>query len=477
MKKTIYFVAGSQGLYGKETLERVDKDSAEIASFLSGGIAAAEIKYYGVATDSGQILKMAREANFDGDCIGVIVWCHTFSPAKMWIKGLKTLQKPMLHLHTQYNEKLPYDTIDMDFMNLNQAAHGDREFGFICARLGLNNAVVTGYYRHKRVVGEIARWAGAAAAYDYSFNLKVARFGDNMREVAVTEGNKVSAQIQFGWEVNTYGTGALVEEIAKVTDNDAECLLKEYSRLYTFKTGDTAAVAEQAKYEIAMKRFFAERGVGAFTNTFEDLYGMKQLPGLATQRLMAEGIGFGAEGDWKTACLGAVMMKMAEGVGRCAESGGTGKAAGATGFMEDYTYDLTEGGELVLGAHMLEVPLAFAATKPAVEVHPLGIGGKEPPARLVFDGVCGKGIAVSLVDMGGRFKLSAANIELVPQPKAMPRLPVARVMWKILPDHASGVSRWIREGGAHHTVVSTALSAADMKTLADLWKIDCIVIG
>jgi L-arabinose isomerase len=463
MKKTVYFAVGSQDLYGEETLKAVDKDGADIASFLARETAAG-IRYYGTVKNSGQIFKMAKDANYDDACIGVIVWCHTFSPAKMWIKGLKTLQKPMLHLHTQYNEKLPYDTIDMDFMNLNQAAHGDREFGYICVRLGLGNAVVTGYYKHKRVTDEIARWVSAAAAHDYSNNLKAVRFGDNMREVAVTEGSKVSAQIQFGWEVNTYGVGSLVEEIQKVTDGEADALVREYAGLYAMKTDNVAAVKEQAKYEIAIGGFLKRKGAGAFTNTFEDLYGMKQLPGLATQRLMADGIGFGAEGDWKTACLGAVMMKMAAG------------RPGATGFMEDYTYDLTEGSELVLGAHMLEVPLSFAATKPAIEVHPLGIGGKEPPARLVFDGVQGKGIAVSLVDMGARFKLIVANIELVKQPKAMPNLPVARVMWKLLPDHAEGASRWIREGGAHHTVVSTALSAADMRVLANLWGINCVVI-
>ena len=466
MKKTIYFAVGSQDLYGAETLKQVDKNGAEIASFLNAqtGMPAA-VKYYGTVKNSGQIFKLAQDVNYQNDCVGIIVWCHTFSPAKMWIRGLKALQKPMLHLHTQYNEKLPYDTIDMDFMNLNQAAHGDREFGHICARLKLNNAVVAGYYKHGRVINEISAWASAAIAYDFSNNLKVARFGDNMREVAVTEGDKVSAQIQFGWEVNTYGVGGLAEQIAKVTDKEADALVGEYKKLYAFKTDNLAAVKEQAKYEIAMKRIFIEKGIGAFTNTFEDLYGMKQLPGLATQRLMSQGIGFGAEGDWKTAALGAVMMRMSEG------------RKGATGFMEDYTYDLTEGNELVLGAHMLEVPLSFAATKPSVEVHPLGIGGKEPPARLVFDGVQGKGIAVSLVDMGGSFKLIVADIELIKQPKPMPNLPVARVMWKILPNHAEGASRWIKEGGAHHTVVSTALTACDMKTLADMWGVECAVIG
>ena len=465
MKKTVYFVTGSQGLYGAETLKQVDVNSAEIAAYLDGQKGAVNIKYYGTVKSPDEIYKMAKEANYDGDCVGIIVWCHTFSPAKMWIRGLKTLQKPMLHLHTQYNERLPYKAIDMDFMNLNQAAHGDREFGFICARLNLNNEVAVGYYKNPKVVKQIFDWAAAAAAYDFSQGLKVARFGDNMREVAVTEGNKVSAQIAFGWEINTYAVGLLVGEIDKVTEKETDALMKEYASAYTMKTKDVAAVREQAKYEIAFGKFFKEKSVGAFTNTFEDLYGMKQLPGLATQRLMSRGTGFGAEGDWKTAALGAVMMKLAEG------------KPGGTGFMEDYTYDLKEGGELVLGAHMLEVSPAFAGTKPSVEVHPLGIGGKEPPARLVFDGIEGKGVSVTLVEMEYGYKIIAANIELVKQPEPMPKLPVARIMWKILPNHADGVKAWIKEGGAHHAVVSTALTARDVKLLADMWNVDFVEIG
>ena len=465
MKKTIYFVVGSQDLYGAEVLKQADKNGAEIASFFNARKMPAAVKYYGTVKNSGQIFNMAQNINYDNDCVGIIVWCHTFSPAKMWIKGLKALQKPLLHLHTQYNEKLPYNTIDMDFMNLNQAAHGDRELGHICARLKLNNAVAAGYYRHEKVMSEISSWIRAAIAVDFSNNLKVCRFGDNMREVAVTEGDKVEAQIKFGWEVNTWGAGALVGCVSAVVEKEVDTLINEYESKYTINTKDITAVREQAKYEIAMRKFFADKEIGAFTNTFEDLYGMKQLPGLAAQRLMALGYGFGAEGDWKTACLGAVMMKMSEGLN------------GATGFMEDYTYDLTENGELVLGAHMLEVPLSFAASKPSVEVHPLGIGGKEPPARLVFDGVQGKGVSVSLVDMGDKFKLIVVNLELIKQPKPMPNLPVARIMWKIMPNHAEGASRWIKEGGAHHTVVSTALNACDMKTLAAMWGIECVVIG
>ncbi|MDR3319312.1 MAG: L-arabinose isomerase [Clostridiales bacterium] len=465
MKKTVYFVTGSQDLYGAETLRQADKNSLEMTEFINAKSPRVKIEYYGTVKNSEQIFKMAREVNFDENTVGIIVWCHTFSPAKMWIRGLKELNKPMLHLHTQFNEKLPYDTIDMDFMNLNQSAHGDREFGHICARLKLNNEIAVGFYKNESVLKRIFDFAAAAEAFDFSNNLKIARFGDNMREVAVTEGDKVEAQIKFGWQTNTYGIGGLAEEIAKVGESDAIALTAEYARLYEMKTKDLESVKEQAKYEIALKRFFERIGAGAFTDTFEDLYGLKQLPGLATQRLMASGIGFGAEGDWKTAALGAVMMKMAEG------------KSGGTGFMEDYTYDLTENDELVLGAHMLEVPLAFADTKPKIEVHTLGIGGKAAPARLVFDGIRGKGIAVSLVDMGVGFKLIVACIELVKQPKPMQKLPVARIMWKILPNHADGAREWIREGGAHHTVVSTALNADDMKMLAAMWDIPCVVIG
>lgn len=464
-KKVVYFVTGSQDLYGEETLKQVDSNGKEIASYLSASGGSAEVRFYGTVKNSAQGFEMAKEVNYRDEVVGVIIWCHTFSPAKMWIKGLKALQKPMLHLHTQYNEKLPYDSIDMDFMNLNQAAHGDREFGHICMRLNLNNAIAVGYYKHKNVLDEIFAWQSAAIAYDFSKNLKVARFGDNMREVAVTEGDKVEAQIRFGWEVNTWAVGDLVAEISAVEDKDVDKLMDKYRAEYMFNTTDIAAVREQAKYEIALRKFFADNGISAFTNTFQDLHGMKQLPGLATQRLLGEGFGYGGEGDWKTSAMTAVMCKMAEG------------RAGSTGFMEDYTYDFTPGEELVLGAHMLEVSPSFAVNKPAIEVHPLGIGGKAPPARLVFDGITGEGIAVSLIDTGASFKMIVAKIELVKQPEPMPKLPVARIMWKLKPNHAEGAKRWLREGGAHHTVVSTALTPADMQTLAALWNIDFVLIS
>ena len=465
MKKTVYFLTGSQHLYGAETLKQVDADGRAIAEYLNrekgNPVTVAALP---VLTTPDEITAAVKKANYDENCVGIITWMHTFSPSKMWIEGFRILAKPYLHFHTQANEKLPYGTIDMDFMNLNQSAHGDREHGFIASRMRLNRKVVVGFYKNPDVIKEIFEWARTAAAYDFSRGLKVARFGDNMREVAVTEGDKVEAQIKFGWQVNGYGAGELAGYASKVDDKELQGAYERLKKEYVIDTGNIEAVKEQLKYEIAMRRFFAEHNINAFTNTFEDLHGMKQLPGLATQRLMADGFGFGAEGDWKTAALGAVMNKLAEG------------KAGATGFMEDYTYDLTKGAELVLGAHMLEVPPSFAASKPKVEVHPLGIGGKEPPARLVFDGITGEGIAVTIIDMGNRFRMIAAEIELVKQPEAMPKLPVARIMWRLKPNHSVGASAWILAGGAHHTVVSTALTVSDMRGLAAMYGIECVVI-
>lgn len=461
----IYFVTGSQDLYGENVLKLVAEDSKTMAEFLHSRCKEQfQVEYLSTVKNSDAIFEMSKTVNNDSDCVGVIVWMHTFSPAKMWIRGLLNLKKPLLHLHTQANEKLPYSTIDMDFMNLNQAAHGDREFGFMASRLKTKRTVVSGFYRHDEVVSEILNWGCAAKAYAFSQNLKVARFGDNMREVAVTEGDKVEAQIKFGWQVNGYGIGDLVSEFSKITDKQIESVLKEMKTLYTFNTDNIAAVKEQIKYEIAFKSFFKEKDISAYTDTFQDLEGLKQLPGLAAQRMMAEGIGFGAEGDWKTAALGAVMNKMAEG------------KEGATGFMEDYTYDLTQGEEVVLGAHMLEVPVSFAADKPSIEVHPLGIGGKEAPARLVFGGITGEGIAVSIVDLGDRFRMIVAEIELIQQKQPMPNLPVARIMWKIKPSHKIGTMAWILCGGAHHTVVSTAINSSDMRLLAEMYGIECVVI-
>lgn len=462
--KKLYFITGSQDLYGEETLAQAEKDSRAMADWLNGRLGAAEVCFEPVVTTADEAERVCVKASADGDCIGVIMWMHTFSPAKMWIRALQALKKPMLHLHTQFNEKLPYDSIDMDFMNLNQSAHGDREFGFICTRLGVKREVVAGYYKHERVVAQIRRFAQAAAAVDFGRGMRVAMLGNNMRDVAVTDGDRVESEIRFGWNVNYYGIGDIAEIAAAVTESEIDGKMAEYAEKYVMKTDDTAAVREQARYEVALEKFIERENISAFTDTFQDLHGLRQLPGIAAQNLMARGIGFGPEGDYKTAALGAVLQKMAEG------------RDGATGFMEDYTYDLTEGGELELAAHMLEVSPVFAASKPEIQVHPLGIGGKEPPARLVFDGISGEGIAVSMIDMGNRFRLVCAEITLVQQPKPMPKLPVARLMWKIKPDFATGAAAWIYAGGAHHAVVSTALTSEDIRLFAKMTGTELVII-
>lgn len=463
--KYVAFLTGSQYLYGGEALEAVNADSVRIAEYLDKAVRGARVVYKGVMKTTDEIVATVKQINSDDECIGVIVWCHTFSPAKMWINGLKLLQKPLLHLHTQANRELPYDEIDMDFMNLNQAAHGDREFAYILTRMGIVRKSVVGYYEEEDTVKEIDLWLDLARAYDYSSKLKICRFGDNMRDVAVTEGDKVEAHIRFGWQTDYYGIGDLYEEIEGVGDEETDALYSETLKRYELKTDDVAAVREQIKYAIALRRFLDRSGYKAFTTNFQDLHGLRQLPGMAVQLLMADGYGFGAEGDWKIAALGAVMREMAK------------YRKGSTAFMEDYTYDLTHGRELVLGAHMLEVCPTMAATRPKIEVHPLGIGGKEPPARLVFDGICGDAIAVCMTDTGKGLRLICAEIELVKQPLPMPKLPVARVMWRIKPEFKSGVRAWLEAGGAHHTVVSTALTASDMEAFAALHGIEFVHIG
>ena len=462
--KKVYFITGSQDLYGEECLNNVAKDSKVIADYLNEKIDGVEIEYIGIVRDECSCVELCKTATNDPDCIAVITWMHTFSPAKMWIKGLQLLKKPLLHFHTQANEKLPYDAIDMDFMNLNQTAHGGREYGFMCTRLGVKREVVVGYYQHEDVIEKIKKFLDVARAVDFSKNLNVAMFGSNMREVSVTDGDRVESQIKYGWNVNYYGIGDLVALINQVTDAELDAKMAEYNSLYVMNTDKLDSVREQAKYEIALERFLTAGNFGAYTDTFQDLHGMKQLPGLATQRMMAKGIGFGAEGDYKTAALNAIFCEMAKG------------RQGSTGFMEDYTYDFTKGDEMVLGSHMLEVSPDFASTQPKIEVHQLGIGGKEPPARLVFDGVEGDAVAVCMIDMGDRFRLICAAIELVKQPKPMPKLPVARIMWKLKPDHATGAAAWIYAGGAHHTVVSSALTVEDVRLFAKLTDTELVVI-
>lgn len=463
--KKLYFITGSQDLYGEATLAQAAADAKEMAAYLGEKLAdIAEVEAKPVVRNSAEALEICAAASTDSACIGVIMWMHTFSPAKMWISALKALRKPMLHLHTQYNERLPYESIDMDFMNLNQSAHGDREFGFICTRLGIKREVVAGYYKHGDVIEKIRRFAQAAAAVDLGRGMRVAMFGSNMRDVAVTDADRVECEIKYGWNVNYYGIGDLCDMISEVTEAETDAKMAEYAEKYAMNTDNTAAVREQAKYEVALEKFLARENISAFTDTFQDLHGLEQLPGLAAQNIMAKGYGFGPEGDCKTAALAAVLGKLADG------------REGATGFLEDYTYDLPEGGEAELASHMLEVSPVFAAEKPVIEVHPLGIGGKADPARLVFEGVTGEGIAVSLIDLGDRFRLVCAEITLVKQPAAMPKLPVARVMWKLKPDLATGSAAWIYAGGAHHAVVSTALTVDDIRLYAKMTDTELVVI-
>ncbi len=462
--KKLYFITGSQDLYGEETLKQVAADSKEMAEYLSGRLEPFAVEWQPVVRDSDEAEAVCVKAGADKDCIGVITWMHTFSPAKMWIRGLQALRRPMLHLHTQANEKLPYDSIDMDFMNLNQSAHGDREFGFICTRLNVKREVVVGYYKHDDVVEKIKRFARVSDALAFSHGMRVAMFGNNMRDVAVTDGDRVESEIRYGWNVNYYGIGDLVDLVNDVSERETDEKMSDYSRKYVMNTDKTDSVREQAKYQIALEKFLRKERISAFTDTFQDLHGLKQLPGLAVQDIMANGTGFGPEGDYKTSALMAVLCKMAEG------------RKGATAFMEDYTYDLTSGAEKELAAHMLEVSPVFAADKPKIEVHPLGIGGKEAPARLVFDGIEGDAIAVSMVDMGTHFRLICAKIRLIKQPEPMPKLPVARLMWELVPDFKTGAAAWIYAGGAHHAVVSTALTVQDIKMFAKFTDTELTVI-
>lgn len=464
--KKIFFIIGSQDLYGDETLRQAQQDGKEMAAYLDSRLKEkASVEAMPIVRNSQEAQECITKANTDKDCIGVILWMHTFSPAKMWIKALQAMKKPMLHLHTQYNEKLPYDSIDMDFMNLNQSAHGDREFGFMCTRLGIKREVVVGYYKNDDVIAQISRFIDVAQAIDFSRNLRVAMFGNNMRDVAVTDGDRVESEIKFGWNVNYYGIGDLCDLILDVTEDEINAKMNEYTAKYEMDTENIDAVKEQAKYEVALEKFIAKENVSALTDTFEDLHGLKQLPGIAVQNIMAKGVGFGPEGDYKTSALSAVLFEMAK------------YRQGATGFTEDYTYDLTQNEELELAAHMLEVSPVFATGKPKIQVHPLGIGGKADPARLVFDGISGEGVAVCMVDMGDRFRLICADITLIEQPKPMPNLPVARLMWKLKPDFKTGAAAWIYAGGAHHAVVSTALTAEDIRLFAKLTNTELVVIN
>ena len=458
-----WFVVGSQFLYGPEVLDTVAARAAEMAEKLSA-VLPYPLVYKVTAKTNQEIAQVCKEANYEDSCAGVITWCHTFSPSKMWINGLADLRKPWCHFATQYNREIPNEEIDMDFMNLNQAAHGDREHGFIGARLRKPRKVIAGFWQDEEVQARIGSWMKAAVGVAVSKSMKVMRFGDNMREVAVTEGDKVEVQAKLGWQVNTWAVGDLVKVMDGVTEAEVDALMETYKASYDFATDDLETVRYQAREEIAMKKMLDAEGCLAFSNTFQDLWGMKQLPGLASQHLMALGYGYGGEGDWKVSAMTAILKAMGEG------------GNGASAFMEDYTYNLVPGAEYSLGAHMLEVCPSVAADRPRIEVHPLGIGGREDPARLVFEGKEGDAIVVSLIDMGGRLRLICQDIHCVKPILPMPNLPVARVMWQAEPSLTTGVECWITAGGAHHTVLSYDVTAEQMKDWANMLDIEFVHI-
>jgi L-arabinose isomerase len=467
----VWFVTGSQHLYGPETLKKVAAHSQEISRALNTAAAIpVKVLFKTVLATPDAITELCRAANNAAKCIGLVTWCHTFSPSKMWINGLKILQKPLLHLHTQYNRDIPWATIDMDFMNLNQAAHGDREHGFIMSRMRLNRKVVVGFWQDAAVQAHIGAWCRAAAAWSDWQGAKFCRFGDNMREVAVTEGDKVAAQMKFGCAVNGYGVGDLVKCVNAATAAQINALIAEYEAGYVIpseirKSSEKQnSVREAARIEIGLRKFLKAGGFKGFTTTFEDLHGLAQLPGLPVQRLMAEGYGFAAEGDWKTCALVRAMKVMAAGL------------KGGTSFMEDYTYHLQPQNMQVLGAHMLEICPSIARGKASLEVHPLGIGGKADPARLVFDAVPGPALNASLVDFGNRFRLLVNEVETVAPEKPLPKLPVARALWIPKPNLPVAATAWIYAGGAHHTVYSQAVTTEMLEDFAGMAGVELVLI-
>ncbi|QEC45174.1 L-arabinose isomerase [Pseudobacter ginsenosidimutans] len=464
-----WFVTGSQHLYGEATLKQVAEHAQQIAGFLgSNEKIPVTIIYKPVVKTPEEISQLCIDANSTKNCIGLITWMHTFSPAKMWIQGLKMLQKPLLHLHTQFNREIPWNDIDMDFMNLNQSAHGDREFGFIMSRMRLERKVVTGFWQDEIVLTQLDTWLRAAAGWHDWQGAKFVRFGDNMRYVAVTEGDKVEAEMKFGYSVNTHGVGDLVQYVNAVDQIETDLLCQQYADEYklaaTLKNNNS--LQEAAKIEIGLRRFLEEGNFKGFTTTFEDLHGLKQLPGLAVQRLMKDGYGFGAEGDWKTAALVRLMKTMATGL------------KGGNSFMEDYTYHFakTPGRPLVLGAHMLEICPSIAAGQPACEIHPLGIGGKADPVRLVFNAGGGDALNASVIDMGNRFRLLVNEVRAVAPENDLPKLPVARVLWEPYPDINTACTAWILAGGAHHTCFSQNLTVQHLEDLSLIAGMELILI-
>ncbi len=470
-KYEVWFVTGSQHLYGPETLEQVARNSRQIAEVLNAASSIpVQVVFKPVLTTPEAIHTLCLEANSDPNCVGLITWMHTFSPAKMWIAGLSTLKKPFVHLHTQFNAEIPWADIDMNFMNLNQAAHGDREFGFIGSRLRLNRKVVVGHWKDPEVQASLGVWTRAACAWADLQGAKIARFGDNMREVAVTEGDKVEAQKRLGYAVYGYGVGDLVNAVRKVTASEVDTLIEKYYTEYEVapelqKGGSKyASLREAAQIEAGMRAFLTAGGFKAFTTTFEDLHGLAQLPGLAVQRLMADDYGFGAEGDWKTAALVRAMKVMGTGL------------PGGTSFMEDYTYHFSPSGDKVLGAHMLEVCPSIASGKTRLEIHQLSIGGKEDPARLVFDTLTGPALNASIMDMGSRFRLLVNTVEVVPTDEPLPKLPVARALWIPQPNLKVAAAAWIYAGGAHHTGFSQALTSQHLLDFAEIAGMECLLI-
>ncbi len=467
----VWFVTGSQHLYGEETLKQVAEHSQQIASSLNDSInLPVKIVFKPVLKTTEEIFGLCQEVNNSNNCIGIITWMHTFSPAKMWIGGLKILQKPLLHLHTQFNRDIPWSNIDMDFMNLNQSAHGDREFGFIMSRMRLERKVVVGHWQNEKVLHQIGVWMRTAAAWHDWQGAKFARFGDNMRYVAVTEGDKVEAEIKFGYSVNTYGIGDLVKVINDTTDSDIDSRVKEYEEKYTgvtsLRTGGEkhSSLRDAAKIEIGMRNFLQAGNFKGFTDTFEDLHGMAQLPGIAAQRLMTQGYGFAGEGDWKTAALVRAMKVMGSGL------------PGGNSFMEDYTYHFEPNNQMVLGSHMLEICESIADTKPSCEIHPLGIGGKADPVRLVFNVAGGAALNASIVDMGNRFRLLVNDVTAVTPKFDLPKLPVARVLWKPHPSMHDALAAWIYAGGAHHTCYSQNITSEYLQDFAEMAGIEFILI-
>ncbi len=470
-KLEAWFVTGSQHLYGAEILKKVDEHAKNIVKGLNAtGQLSVKIVLKPVVTTPDEIFRICEEANTTSGVVGLITWMHTFSPAKMWIAGLSVLNKPFVHLHTQFNRDIPWADIDMNFMNLNQSAHGDREFGYISTRMGLERKVIAGHWKDPEVISQLDVWLRSATGWYASKKVKIARFGDNMREVAVTEGDKVDAQIRFGWSVNGYALGDLAAYIRQVSKQAVDHLCQQYEDEYhvmdALRKGGAAydSLREAARIELGLRAFLEEGGFNGFTDTFENLHGLSQLPGLAVQRLMKDGYGFGAEGDWKTAAMLHIMKTMSRGL------------PGGNSFMEDYTYHFDPAGMYVLGAHMLEICPSLTNEKPGLEVHPLAIGGKKDPLRLLFNVPQGSAINVSVIDLGTRFRIIVNEVETIDPPEEMPKLPTARVLWRPMPDLKTAAAAWIYAGGSHHTVFSQSLSGEYIRNFAEMAGVEFMLI-